>query len=718
MTGAAVLLFLLKASVLLAAALIAARAMRRAPAARRHGVWSAAFGALVALPLLALTMPALHVPVPGWAEPQAASSTIGSGNIVGSAPVSRGQRDTVLTTEALPQPVRTARAARQFQWPSLRTTVLGIWMVGAAAAFFALLLALVRIGRLSASGENLDDAAWREALGRISARLGFDRRIRVLVSDAVTTPMAGGVVRPTVFVPAEAVRWDAVRRDIVLTHEIAHLASRDPLRILVSRLACTLYWFHPLVWLAARRSAADCEQACDEAVLSLGIPPSTYARVLLDFADGALVPSAALPIVRRGRLETRLMAILDSSPRPSKTRRTLMPAFVAAALTLSVAAVQPAVSSPAVDALEPAATEASAVSLALKPSVTHKQAAPNKLVVSPQSVPPRELECWSRRSDAGSFSGSMSMSGTTIYEQIGRRGRERVIQKSFGDVRVCMMTEGFTGEGVQRPSEWIGRAVHVLLETERPNDVRRMDIDEGRVTFTINGGAHPIDAAAATWRDQLLAVLDATWDLSQLRGQVSTLRGEISTIYGERSTLKGEISTLRGHVSTMRGNISTLRGEESTLRGEISTIRGHLSTLRGQISTERGAISTLQASRWDRTERDDVSARIRRHEEEIRSIEDEIRRYDVDARVRAVERQIERLDTERRVAAIEQQIRDFDVEGKVAAINKQIAELDVSGRVDAIEGEIVSLDVDDRSSELEARRDAALARLRATLGGR
>src|SRR6185503_3462492 len=108
------------------------------------------------------------------------------------------------------------------------------------------------------------------------------------------------------------------RRDIVLTHEIAHLANGDPRRHLVSRLACAMYWFHPLVWLAVRESIADCEEACDERVLSLGVRPSTYADLLLDFAAGPVLnPNVAVAMVRRFRLEQRIMSILENRPRPA-----------------------------------------------------------------------------------------------------------------------------------------------------------------------------------------------------------------------------------------------------------------------------------------------------------------------------------------------------------------------------------------------------------------
>jgi hypothetical protein len=57
-------LLLVKASVLLAVTLAAAYLMRRAPAVSRHRLWTLAFAAVLALPLLAVAMPVLHVPVP------------------------------------------------------------------------------------------------------------------------------------------------------------------------------------------------------------------------------------------------------------------------------------------------------------------------------------------------------------------------------------------------------------------------------------------------------------------------------------------------------------------------------------------------------------------------------------------------------------------------------------------------------------------------------
>jgi len=331
---------------------------------------------------------------------------------------------------------------------------------------------------------------------------------------------------------------------------------------------------------------------------------------------------------------------------------------------------------------------------------------------STQAVAP---ECWGAEDRSGSFSGTMSTSGGRIQEQIGRRGRERVIQSSVGDLRVCMVTGGFDGEGDDRPSQWPLHSDHVVLETRLPNDVRSLEVINGRFTYTLNGGVRPLDAAALEWRDDLLGLLDVTWDLGQLRGRVSSLRGEISSIQGTRSSLEGQISSYRGQVSSMQGEIASLRGQVGSMRGEIASIRGHESSLRGEISSERGSISNLRAMTWERAREIDVDARIRRHEENIQRIEREIRDYDADGRVREVERRMELFDVETKVADVGRRIREFDVEEKVARTRREIAELQVNDRVNGIERDIRSLDAPARGRDLEERRDEALARLRRTL---
>jgi beta-lactamase regulating signal transducer with metallopeptidase domain/predicted nucleic acid-binding Zn-ribbon protein len=724
-------MLLLKVSVLLAAALVASRLLRVGSASRRHHMWSVTFVALLALPWLALTLPELRVPLP-FLPPASAPATAAPASPVTAAapPVDTALLNDSPTFRAAPVvAVLPAAGAASRTRPSATTLLLGIWIGGVVVSLLMLLLSIGRVHRVAARAEEMAGAGWRAASDRIAARFGIRQPVRILASDAIVTPMAGGVFRPTVYVPRDAATWTPEVRDIVLAHEMAHIASRDPLRHLVSRAAFALYWMHPLAWLAARRAAVACEQACDEAVLGAGVRPSIYANVLLDFADGApLRLSAALPIVRRTLLETRLMAILDQPARRAPRGRPFAVAGGAIALTLCLAAAQPS-ATPASPVVEPSTTIASQRIAAVSDAALPRSAeAPAVDVPAPEitepvaGIAPRTPQllqsCWTDR-DTRSFRGTISMSergGTTIiHDRMGRSGDDWVLQRTFDELTVCALARDLDSDGDVLPSAWSQHSPIVVFETSRPGDVRHMEIADGRVTYTINGAARPLDAAATEWRTALFALLDDSWRLSQLRGRASSLQGEISSIRGNRSSLEGEISSLRGQVSSMQGEISSWRGHESSLRGEISSIRGHESSLRGAISSERGAISSLEAQRWESSAsgRDRIADRIREHEQRIKSLEEEIRRYDADGRVREVERRIAATDVDAEVARIERRIRDFDIETRVAAVRRQIAELDVEGEVAGIRREIDALDVESNSRTLEARIATSLRRLRA-----
>ncbi len=592
-------------------------------------------------------------------------------------------------------------------WPGLLAIV---WTLGTTIALSGLFVSLFRAHRLAGEADELDDPEWRHAAGKIVGRLGVQRPLRLVVSPEVGTPMAGGVWRPVIFLPASIGTWSEERRDVVLAHEIAHLAASDPLRHLLARIAVAFYWFHPFIWIAARRAAAAREQACDEAVLALGTLPSVYARTLLDLAD-SMAPSvrrvATLSMVERSQLEARLMTILRSETLHEGQRRFVIPAIALALLTLPLAAAQPGVASKA-PVQAPIMRQTSS-------------AAPAQAGID------RDSACWSELSSGSSFSGSRStrnVGGREIVdEQIGTRGNDRVIQTRVGDLRLCLVAEGAGGPGNSgRPSQWISQASRFVMEAQRGTGVQRLEVmrqggSAARTSWRIGGAERAVDAAAQQWRDRMLAALDTTWELAMLRGEVSSLQGQISSVRGQESALRGEISSLQGEVSALRGRASSIQGEESALRGQISAMQGHLSSLGGAISAEQGAISSVNASLYgaNPAERAQIENRIKRHQTEIARIERSIRDYDVEGKIAAVEKEIAGLRSASRTASIESEINAFDLRGKVAAVEQRIATLDVQGKVADLQRQISRLDADRRSRELESRRESELKQLEAAI---
>ena len=192
-------------------------------------------------------------------------------------------------------------------------------------------------------------AAWFAACNvRFARRLRRSRAVleagRVPVYRAdVPSPCVFGVFRPAVYVNGAALA-EPERLRLTLLHERTHLRHGDHLWALLRTVCLVLWWYHPLVWLAARLSRQDGELFCDDAVLR-GMKPeerTAYGQTLLALAarrSGAAAFSAASTLSRSGRqLKARIVAI-------ARGRRTLL--WVAVPAACSFAGPQPAAEQPA-----------------------------------------------------------------------------------------------------------------------------------------------------------------------------------------------------------------------------------------------------------------------------------------------------------------------------------------------------------------------------------
>lgn len=704
-------MLLLKATLVLALAVLAGMALQRSAAAVRHRLWSWTFAALLALPVLVATLPRLNLPVSdavstAFSVAPAAEATLPTHDSAATPEAVLAGTAPAAPTVTGPSPVR---------WFTTREVLTGLWLAGSLVSLIALTISVLRVHWLSHLAACVDDPDWSEATASIARQLAFRSPVCVRISSRVVTPMAGGFLRPTVFLPSNALDWNAERRDVVLAHELAHLAARDPQRHLLARLAVALYWFHPLAWFAARQATAAREAACDERVLALGTKPSAYARVLLDLADSMQARPRALvtlPMVHKSSLEVRVMTILNGTVRPSSTFRGTVAVFALTLGTLVVAAAAPR-------GAEPDSTvrwvDASPVPLVPPAPDTPT---PGLVAATPQPNTQRREEC-SSGYGAESFSGSINTSGrdgiNVIYEQGGRLNRtNRIVLFPVDGIRLCIFAENVGPAGSNNPpSAWIGKADRVVMESSGGGASHRLVVERRpaqQTVWQVNGATRPIDRAATEWRDRMLAMFDAHWELTTLRGQVTTLRGQITSLRGQETSLRGEITSLRGEVTSMRGRITSLRGEETSMRGRITSIRGHETSLRGQITSARGAITSIEGYRPT-----DADRRIAEYERQIERIEREIRDYNADAKVAAVEKELSQFDVDRKIAEIEKQIDEFDLDKRIADVERRIAELKVDENERELEREIDKVDVEKRTAEIQRRIDTERPRLKAAI---
>ena len=99
----------------------------------------------------------------------------------------------------------------------------------------------------------------------IATPMPLPKRTRVYVSPSAASPCVWGLWHRHVVLTERCMDDDRVMA-YALKHEMAHIRQGDTLIALVRMLLCAAYWFHPLVWLAAKLSRDDGELSCDERV--------------------------------------------------------------------------------------------------------------------------------------------------------------------------------------------------------------------------------------------------------------------------------------------------------------------------------------------------------------------------------------------------------------------------------------------------------------------
>lgn len=165
-----------------------------------------------------------------------------------------------------------------------------------------------------------------------------DCPVPVLLAQGLPSPCLAGVFRPRIYLTQKSTESDIALRH-VLTHELCHLRHGDCWWALLRLLCLALWWWNPLVWLAAVLSRRDGELACDEAVVAaLGegerIP---YGETLLALVGrragpGTLLGATTAMAAGKGAMRERIARLAGR-------KKVWLPLCAAAVLLVGLAAV-------------------------------------------------------------------------------------------------------------------------------------------------------------------------------------------------------------------------------------------------------------------------------------------------------------------------------------------------------------------------------------------
>ncbi len=136
-----------------------------------------------------------------------------------------------------------------------------IWLFGGLAMGLYALLTYLRLRKLVGTAVVMQD--------------------NIFQSERVASPFVLGLVRPKIYLPF---RIEGKNLEHVVMHEQVHIRRKDHWWKPLGYALLSVYWFHPLMWLAYGLLSRDIELACDERTIR-GLDDgqrADYSQALLD----------------------------------------------------------------------------------------------------------------------------------------------------------------------------------------------------------------------------------------------------------------------------------------------------------------------------------------------------------------------------------------------------------------------------------------------------
>ncbi len=158
-------------------------------------------------------------------------------------PNANASNDSVINP-AFPESIHSAAAASESFMQTVSAAASVIWISGMAIMILYTFICYFRIYRRVREGVLLMENIW--------------------LCDRIAAPFIFGIIRPRIYLPSGMSTQDM---EYVIAHEKAHLKRHDHWWKPLAFLLLTVYWFHPVLWIAYILLCRDIELACDERVI-------------------------------------------------------------------------------------------------------------------------------------------------------------------------------------------------------------------------------------------------------------------------------------------------------------------------------------------------------------------------------------------------------------------------------------------------------------------
>ncbi len=164
-----------------------------------------------------------------------------------------------------------------------------VWIAGIAVMFVYCFISYIRLWRKTREAVRLRENIWQ--------------------CDNIGTAFIMGIFRPQIYIPSSL---DGEQMDCVLSHEKSHIKCFDHLWKPIGFAILTIYWFHPLVWVAYILLCKDIEIACDARVVKkMNLEQKkAYSKALLECSVSRYMISACPVAFGEVGVKTRVKSVL------------------------------------------------------------------------------------------------------------------------------------------------------------------------------------------------------------------------------------------------------------------------------------------------------------------------------------------------------------------------------------------------------------------------
>jgi len=219
--------------------------------------------------------------------------------------------------------------------PALFPFAVLAWLFGVALFSLRLVGGVVQLHKYKTIGIDAADDEWHRRFAGLCKLLRVDHNVRLLRSTFIKTPIAVGLIKPLIIMPASVfLQMDPRQLECIIAHELVHIRRYDCLINILQSVVEIAFFYHPAVWWISATVRREREFAADAAVMQASVDGVTYATALANLEEirhPTKINAASIAIAANGgNLMQRIQRILNKKTETPHANSVLSTALAVA----------------------------------------------------------------------------------------------------------------------------------------------------------------------------------------------------------------------------------------------------------------------------------------------------------------------------------------------------------------------------------------------------